>query len=224
MRREARARRAQAVRRVHEGVQAHGGEGGQARHRIEGAEHDDVVRLARVVEPGARVGVDGAHAGRGIRTIGVAGAAQLQDGGVDLDGVDLLRAVVEQHGHVVAGSGPHHQRPPDGRGHQRVRHVIPLAHLRVAARHDVAAPEGKRDLVQRSVGRDLETGGGPAVPGRDRVIRAVALGPLRSRHHQQGERRLRRRRPGVFAGGNERTARPGAAPPRTRRRGRRPRS
>ncbi len=115
-------------------------------------------------------------------------AAEFEDHGIDLDGIDMLRSTVEEHGHVVAGARAHDQRAANGAGGEGVGQVVSLADPRVVAGHGVAPAQGQRDLMERSVGRDLEPGPPRAVAGRDGVVGAVLLRALGSRNHQDHQR------------------------------------
>ena len=109
---EARARLAQSLHRVHEGLQADAGGVAQERVRVEQPVDDQVVGGGRGPQPGPGVVHDLAHARVFVGVLGMVEEAQAQDHGVDLDRVDVLRPGAQGRRHVVARARSQHRHLP----------------------------------------------------------------------------------------------------------------
>ncbi len=86
---------------------------GDERHRVGQREDDQVVRVARALEERASVVDLHVDPRVVVRVIGVPLLADLVDPRIDLDGVDVLRALRQREGDVGARTGPDDEHVPE---------------------------------------------------------------------------------------------------------------
>ena len=129
-------------------LQAQVSEARGQRQRVGEREHDQVVFPARLLQKGAPIAVDDVDGGVLVDVVGVKAAAQVVDGGVELDAGDVLDAVVDGYVDVGAGAGADNQLARRGREMEGLeRHGVE----RRVQRHLVRGDDLMPDVVDEEV-------------------------------------------------------------------------
>lgn len=89
---------------IDEIVESHTGKGGQSRHGVQCSKHNQIIGFLTVVDVGPGIGVIDRDPIALIGVVGMKLLANSNDFRVNLDGIDMSDAFIEEYRHIISGT------------------------------------------------------------------------------------------------------------------------